>query len=123
MTTRFVTIKTEADIPAALKGLVSFQITDGNVDAVVVKVGEDFIRINKAETYSTTLKVTKQAPKKLVKKFKLYGKFLGITDVLEIFDKQSDAEERHIEFKQSAQWQDTNLVVEEFEDFVDDQSL
>ena len=66
MTVRMQTIKNQNDIPQALQGIVSFQVLDNNVEAVVVKVGEDYIRFSKSDSYSSNLKRVKLLSKKPV---------------------------------------------------------
>lgn len=124
MTERYVTIKSESDIPIDLKGSVSFQIADGNVEAVVVKVGESFIRIVKADSYGNNLKVLTNAPQKEVTKYRIVGEFLGVASVNEVFTKKSDADDKYHEFKQKAGWdEEFGLRIEEFTEMVDEDKL
>lgn len=108
---RFVTIKDESGIPEKLKGILSFQVSDGNVEAVVVKINDQFVRIVKSETYSTTLKVLTQAPKKQVEKWLLSGKYMGMVDVSELYDDHVVANERLAEYQEKSHWTDNNLEV------------
>ncbi len=124
MTERYVTIKTEGNIPDDLKDSVSFQITDGNIEAVVVKVGEAFLRIVKSDSYGSNLKVLTNAPKKEVTKYRIVGEFLGVASVNEVFTSKSDADDKYHEFKQKAGWdEEFGLKIEEFTELVDEDKL
>ena len=123
MTDRVITVKNQCDLPDSIKPFVSFQLTDNNVEAVIVKVGEDSIRIVKNGTYSETLKVLTKQPLKSVTKYRLSGKYIGLTDVNEVFIDKYDAEVRLNEFSAKAGYDETGLTVEEFVEFVVDTSL
>ncbi len=123
MTDRFITVKNQADLPDSVKPFVSFQLADNNVEAVIIKVGEDFIRVVKNGTYSETLKVLTKQPMKSVTKWRVVGSYLGLTDVNEVFDTEAAAKERENEYSQKANWQDTGLSIESFEQLVTDTSL
>ena len=124
MTVRMQTIKNQNDIPQALQGIVSFQVLDNNVEAVVVKVGEDYIRISKSDSYSSNLKVVKEQPKVAVKRFVLEGKLLGIADVKEVFEKETDATIKLRHYEQKAGYPETlGLAVVEVEMLVDAENI
>jgi hypothetical protein len=95
---RYATIKSENNIPEALKGVVSFQIADGQVEAVIVKVGDDFLRIVKPDSYSTYLKILTKEPKVKVERFAVKGKYQGLVDVYEEF---ADKYERKVGYEDS----------------------
>ena len=123
MTERYITVKDQTDLPASIKPLVSFQMMGNNVEAVVVKVGEDFIRIVKNGSYSETLKVLKSQPLKEVTKYKLSGLFMGLTQVEEEFDTEAEAEERKNEYSRKINWDDTSLEITEIKKLVANTSL
>lgn len=123
MTDRFITVKNQSDLPESIKPLVSFQLADNNIEAVVIKVGEDFIRVVKNGTYSETLKVLTKQPMKSVTKWRLSGKFLDIVDVDEVFESKQSADEKEQEYSRKAEWKDTGLTVSSFEQLVTDMSL
>ena len=127
MTVRMQTIKNQNDVPQALQGIVSFQVLDNAVEAVVVKVGEDYIRISKSDNYSSNLKVVKEQPKVVVKRFVLEGKLLGIADVKEVkevFEKETDAIIKLRHYEQKAGYPETlGLAVVEVEMLVDAENI
>lgn len=124
MTVRMQTIKNQNDIPQALQGIVSFQVLDNSVEAVVVKVGEDYIRISKSDSYSSNLKVVKEQPKVVVKRFVLEGKLLGIADVKEVFEKEHDATTKLRHYEQKAGYpEELGLAVIEVEMLVDAENI
>ena len=123
MTDRFITVKNQCDLPDSIKPFVSFQLTDNNIEAIVIKVADDSIRIVKGGAYSDTLKVLTKQPLKSVTKYRLSGKYIGLTDVNEVFDNKYNAETRLNEFSAKAGYDETGLTVEEFVEFVVDTSL
>ena len=92
---RMVVIKSEHDVPELLKGVVQFQIVNDAVEAIVVQVGNEYIRITKGDNYSNTLRVTKEQGKIKVERYALKGKFLGMVDVYEEFVNEYEANNGH----------------------------
>ena len=111
--TRMVSIKTQAEIPASLKDLVSLQIVDNNIEAVVVKVGEEYIRITKADAYGNNLKLTKEQGKVEVTRFAVTGKYLGMVEVYEEFEDKWDARAKFDEYVSKAGYAEHGLEVKE----------
>lgn len=104
-TTRQVVIKDEQAIPSSLKNVVTLQVIDGGVEAVVINGTDgEYIRISKAETYSSYLRVSKQEEKTPVTKFAVTGKYLGMVDVYELFETELEAENKLNEYNQKAGW-------------------
>lgn len=71
--TRLISIKAVSELPEAFKDKVSFQVVDNNVEAVVITLGEETLRIVGTDSYSKNVKVLKTQPKKEVTKYKLSG--------------------------------------------------
>ena len=119
---RMVSITKQQDLPQALSGIVSFQIENDKVEAVIVKVGDEYIRVTKSEAYSSHLRISKEQGKILVKKFALKGKYLGMVDVYEEFDDKYTAQEKQTEYCNKANLyttDETGLTIEEIEVEVD----
>ena len=77
--TRLISIKAVSELPEAFKDKVSFQVVDNNVEAVVITLGEETLRIVGTDSYSKNVKVLKTQPKKEVTKYKLSGIVGGLT--------------------------------------------
>jgi dihydrofolate reductase len=58
--TRLISIKAVSELPEAFKDKVSFQVVDNNVEAVVIALGEETLRIVGTDTYSKNVKVLKK---------------------------------------------------------------
>ena len=122
MNVRMVSITKQQDLPQSLLGVVTFQVENDKVEAVVVKVGEEYIRITKSETYSSHLRISKEQGKIKVKKFALKGKYLGMVEVYEEFDDKYQAQSKLEDYRSKANLytdEETGLVVEEVEVEVD----
>lgn len=120
---RMITVKTSFDLPKSLADKVTLQVIDDRVEAVVVQIGEEFIRIVKGDAYSNNLKVLKLQPKKEVTRYKLIGKFLGMADVCEVFEDKHSADNRAYEYETKAGSQETGLTIEEFVALVDEDKI
>lgn len=121
MTARLITITDEQGIPESLKSIISMQIVDNKVEAVVVKLDNDYIRITKGGTYTDTLKVMTEQPKIEVSKWKLHGKFAGLVEVEEMFDSEYEANNRKSEYLSSLNhYSEDGLIVTEVKVLVDE---
>jgi hypothetical protein len=88
---RMQRVETESDLPD-LGIKIVFQVTDNNVEAVIIGEGEDQIRITKASSYSESLKITRPQQKTSKKVYVVVGKLLGIADYRsEEFEKEYEA--------------------------------
>lgn len=99
---RMVVIKSEHDVPQSLKDFVQFQIVNDTVEAVIVQVGSEYIRITKADSYGNSLRVAKEQGKIKVERYALKGKFLGLVDVYEEFGNEHEATSKMTEYKTQA---------------------
>lgn len=121
MTARLITITNEQGIPESLKSIISMQIVDNKVEAIVVKSDNDYIRITKNDGYSSTLKVMTEQPKIEVSKWKLHGKFAGLVEVEEMFDSEYEATNRKSEYFNSLNhYSEDGLVITEVKVLVDE---
>lgn len=111
--TRMVSIKTHAEIPPSLKEIVSLQVVDNNIEAVVVKVGNEYIRITKADAYANNLKLAKEQGKIEVTRFVVTGKYLGMVEVHEEFEDKWDAQAKFDEYVSKAGYAEHGLEVKE----------
>ena len=111
--TRMVSIKTHAEIPPSLKEIVSLQVVDNNIEAVVVKAGEEYIRITKADAYANNLKLAKEQGKIEVTRFVVTGKYLGMVEVHEEFEDKRYAKAKFDEYVSKAGYAEHGLEVKE----------
>jgi len=112
---RYVKIRSVEDIPGTIRDLVHLQIVDDKVEAVEVKVGDDFIRIVKNGTYTDDLKVLKTANKERKLKYKVKGTIYGVEITPKEFNDVLDAESFILEHA----YRDADLNVYTEEYFVD----
>lgn len=123
MNTRQVTIKNTKDLPN-LGVPVYLQITDDKIEAIVVGDGVDSIRICRANTYDTNLKVTKCQSMKTKEVYIVQGKLLGLSDYCsEDFETESLANEHLIALRNQHCAGDLGLevavkVIEYYEDSI-----
>lgn len=124
MTQRMQTVKKVTDLPEEFKDAISFQISDGNVEAVIVTLGDKTLRITKNGAYTETLKVMVPEPLKEVKKYKITG-YINIEDMLpfteEVFDKESEADERISRIR--GNYYNSDLKIVEFSEFKEEDKL
>lgn len=122
-TTRLVTIKTQQEIPDNLKEIIKLQVQDNKIEAVVIKLGDEYIRITKGGTYSDDLKITKEQPKKEVKKWKVSGEVLSAEIVPKVFKALSEAESFKYSMESIVNWDQSKLEIEEFVELVDEEVI
>jgi len=120
---RMITIKSVNELPNAFKDMVEFQVTDNNIEAVLIKVGDDAIRIVKSGSYTDYVKVLMTQPKKEVTKYKLSGTVSGMVMVPEIFDSESKALLEKSEYEDKFFSAQCDLKVESFTEFVDEDKI
>ena len=113
-TVRMIRIENEEEIPEGLKDLVSFQIEDNKIEAVVIKSGKDFIRITKSEAYSNNLKISKTQPMKSVTRYRVHGTMFESEVIPKLFDTEFDAECFRKEREVLCGHNNSDLRVEEF---------
>lgn len=108
MSTRMVTCKTVDDVPVSG---VSFQVVDGNIEAVIVEDDSgNSIRIVKGSDYSSALKVLRDSPLIEVEKWYVTGKLLGLTDFEEEVGSEGEGDIRRREImEQTNVWDKDKL--------------
>ena len=122
-TTRLVTIKTQQEIPDNLKEIVKLQVQDNKIEAVVIKLGDEYVRITKSGTYTDELKITKEQPKKEVKKWKVSGEVLFTEIVPKVFKTLSEAENFKCDMESKVRLDQSDLKIEEFVELVDEEVI
>jgi len=121
--TRLAKVGSVAELPVELAPYISFQVVDGNIEAVVLTMNDKFVRIVKSGEYSVSLKVLKEEPKKEVEQWVLSGKYLGLSDVSEVFTSEREADARLDEYKEKAHYTDTGLEIKKCSVFVTQDKL
>ena len=122
-TIRLVTIKTQQEIPDNLKEIVKLQVQDNKIEAVVIKLGDEYIRITKSGTYTDELKITKEQPKKEVKKWKVFGEVLSAEIVPKVFKTLPEAESFKYDTESRVNFNQSDLYIEEFVELVDEEVI
>ena len=122
-TIRLVTIKTQQEIPDNLKEIVKLQVQDNKIEAVVIKLGDEYVRITKSGTYTDELKITKEQPKKEVKKWKVFGEVLSAEIVPKVFKTLSEAESFKYSMESTVNLVQSKLEIEEFVELVDEEVI
>lgn len=122
-TIRLVTIKTQQEIPDNLKEIVKLQVQDNKIEAVVIKLGNEYVRITKSGAYTDELKITKEQPKKEVKKWKVSGEVLFTEIVPKVFNTFSDAENFKYDMESKVRLDQSDLKIEEFVELVDEEVI
>ena len=122
-TTRLVTIKTQQEIPDNLKEIVKLQVQDNKIEAVVIKIGDEYVRITKSGAYTDELKITKEQPKKEVKKWKVFGEVLSAEIVPKVFKTLPEAESFKYDTESRVNFNQSDLYIEEFVELVDEEVI
>lgn len=122
-TIRLVTIKTQQEIPDNLKEIIKLQVQDNKIEAVVIKLGDEYVRITKSGTYTDELKITKEQPKKEVKKWKVSGEVLFTEIVPKVFNTFSEAENFRYNMESKVRLDQSDLKIEEFVELVDEEVI
>ena len=122
-TIRLVTIKTQQAIPDNLKEIIKLQVQDNKIEAVVIKLGNEYVRITKSGAYTDELKITKEQPKKEVKKWKVFGEVLFTEIVPKVFNTFSEAENFKYNMESKVRLDQSDLKIEEFVELVDEEVI
>ena len=121
--TRLISIKAASELPETFKDKVSFQVVDNNVEAVVITLGEETLRIVTNGTYSNHLKILAQQPKKEVTKYKLSGVVGGLTMQPEMFDSEHEADEKRKSYEYKFNFGEVELKIEPVVEFVEEDKI
>ena len=120
---RLISVKNASDLPEVFKSKVTFQVVDNNVEAVVITVGEETLRIVTNGTYSNHLKILTQQPKKQVTKYKLSGIVGGLTMQPEMFDSEYEADEKRKSYEYKFNFGEVELKIEPVVEYVDEEKI
>ena len=115
MTERFIKVASVLDLPESLKNVVQFQVVDGNVEAVIVTINDESVRIVVNGTYSNNLKVLKAEPKEEKKYYVVNGTVSGLRIIAQGFEKEDEADE----FIRERSYSGAELTKEVISHFVD----
>ena len=119
---RLVSIRNQNEIPEAFANLVHLQIQDGKIEAVELKVGDEFIRILKKDSYSPDLKILVPEALEKVTQYQVTGTILDMPVVSGLFPTKQAAE-IFMQMKLDAACGDANLEVNEVHDFKQKEEL
>ncbi len=119
---RLVSVKSVLDLPECFTSLVSFQIINDKIEAIILTNGNESIRICADGTYSNNLKVLKPQPKKEIQKWRIVGK---IDDTIpmqpEVFNDEFTATERQREL--TYKFNEGSFDVEPFTEFTEEDKI
>ena len=87
---RLVQIKDSSNL-GTFKDAVALQIVDGNVEAIVLTVNGETLRITAGGSYSNTLKLLVEEPKDETTMFRVGGEYMGLS-VDKTFTQKYDAD-------------------------------
>ena len=90
---------------------------------MVIKFEDEYVRITKGGTYSDDLKITKEQPKKEVKKWKVSGDVLFTEIVPKVFNTFSEAENFKYDMESKVRLEQSDLKIEEFVELVDEEVI
>ena len=121
--TRLISIKAVSELPGVFKDKVSFQVVDNNVEAAVITLGEETLRIVTNGTYSNHLKILAQQPKKEVTKYKLSGIVGGLTMQPEMFESEYEADEKRKSYEYKFNFGEVELKIEPVVEYVDEEKI
>lgn len=89
---RYTKITDVKELPTSLKEIVKLQVVDGSVEAVEIKVGNDMLRIVKADAYNSNLKLLTPQPMKEVVKWIVSGSISDVSIAEKEFESDFDAQ-------------------------------
>lgn len=121
--TRLISVEKASDLPEVFKDSVSFQVVDNKVEAILVTVGEETLRIVVKDTYSNTLKILTQQPKKQVTRYKLSGSVGGLVMQPELFDQELEADAKRKSYEYKFDFDQVDLKIEPVVEFVDEEKI
>lgn len=121
--TRLISVKSVNDLPDKFKEVISFQVVDNAIEAIVITVGEESVRVTGSGSYSNTLKVLAEQPKKQVTKYKLSGTVGGLVMQPEVYDSQDDADEKRRNYEYKFNFGELDLKIEPVVEFVEEDKI
>lgn len=121
--TRLISVKSVNDLPDKFKEVISFQVVDNAIEAVVITVGEESVRVTGSGSYSNTLKVLAEQPKKQVTKYKLSGTVGGLVMQPEVYASEDEADEKRRQYEYKFNFGETDLKIEPVVEFVEEDKI
>lgn len=120
--TRLISIKAASDLPSEFKDKIELQIVDNAIEAVVLKINGQSVRIVGTDNYSKNVKILTAQPKKEVTKYRLVGKVADLDVQPQTYDTEYEAEEAKRKYDSKFDY-DTNLTIESVVEFVDEDKI
>ena len=120
--TRLISIKTASDLPSEFKDKIELQIVDNAIEAVVLKINGQSVRIVGTDNYSKNVKILTAQPKKEVTRYRLVGKVADLDVQPQTYDTEHEAEEAKRKYDSKFDY-DTNLVIESVVELVDEDKI
>ena len=120
--TRLISIKAASDLPSEFKDKIELQIVDNAIEAVVLKINGQSVRIVGTDNYSKNVKILTAQPKKEVTKYRLVGKVADLEVQPQTYDTEYEAEEAKRKYDSKFDY-DTNLTIESVVEFVDEDKI
>lgn len=120
--TRLISIKAASDLPSEFKDKIELQIVDNAIEAVVLKINGQSVRIVGTDNYSKNVKILTAQPKKEVTKYRLVGKVADLDVQPQTYDTEREAEEAKRKYDSKFDY-DTNLVIESIVELVDEDKI
>ena len=120
--TRLISIKAASDLPSEFKDKIELQIVDNAIEAVVLKINGQSVRIVGTDNYSKNVKILTAQPKKEVTKYRLVGKVADLDVQPQTYDTEREAEEAKRKYDSRFDY-DTNLVIESVVELVDEDKI
>ena len=120
--TRLISIKAASDLPSEFKDKIELQIVDNAIEAVVLKINGQSVRIVGTDNYSKNVKILTEQPKKEVTKYQLIGKVADLEVQPQTYDTEYEAEEAKRKYDSKFDY-DTNLVIESVVELVDEDKI
>lgn len=115
---KLVSIKSAADFP--LNGIIAdFVKEDGTLKRVELRDAAGNAVTFSYENYSS-LKVLVAQPYESAERYQLSGSFLGVADIREFYESESDAKEKLREYENKAGGRDSGLSIEKVNVLIND---
>ena len=120
--TRLISIKAASDLPSEFKDKIELQIVDNAIEAVVLKINGQSIRIVGTDAYNKNVKILAAQPKKEVTKYRLIGKVSDLDVQPQTYDTECEAEDAKRKYDSKFDY-DTDLTIEPVVELVDEAKI
>lgn len=116
---RLAKIKDQSDL-GVFKDVIDMQVVDGGVEAIVIKLFGQELRVVSENSYSNFVKLLREEPKEEKKMFRVSGSYMGLEVVPKEFDSEYDANYYIIEMNGKLPYgEEHTLEVQPFSVFVE----